>query len=104
MKKFLLIVSLFASAHASADQWVGPFTITNLYVSGSTNFHYRTMGMPTVSACASAPTWAYVNEADPGAKGYIAALLMAFAAGKQVTLYVQPTNGYCHILEINVTG
>jgi hypothetical protein len=62
------------------------------------------MGMPAVAAWSNAPTWAYVNETDAGAKGYIAALLSAFAMGKQVALYVQPVNGFCRIIEINITG
>lgn len=91
-------------ADAQSFTWTNVFTITQLYVSGSANFHFRVYGMATMSNCPNATSWAYLNEADDGEKGKMATLLTAYAMGKQVQLVVSPVNGYCQILEINVTG
>lgn len=91
-------------ANAQSYFWTNAFTITQLYVSGSANFHFRVYGMATISNCPNATTWAYINEADDGEKGKMATLLTAYAMGKQVQLIVAPVNGYCQILEVNVTG
>ena len=58
--------------------------------------------------CASATNFAYVDPADTGASAKIAALIAAFAAGKTVNLFVEPTDYYsngssfCHIIEFDV--
>jgi hypothetical protein len=92
------------SATSFADGWTPGFTITSLYVSGPNNFEYRINGMPAQSQCPNATSWAYINETDPGAQWYAAALLSAYTAGKTVQLYIQPVNGFCHILEMVVSG
>jgi hypothetical protein len=44
---------------------------------------------------------AYLNENESGAKGQIAALLMAFSTGRPVRLFVENDgNNFCKILEI----
>jgi hypothetical protein len=102
---FLALVGLLAiSQQASAGAWTDNFVITNLYVAGLNNYQYRVYGMPSLSACPNGPTWAYVNEADEGSKGWIAALFLAFASGKQIRVLAEPVNGYCHIVEIFMTA
>jgi hypothetical protein len=105
MRKLLLIALplLFASAQASAEAWTADFNISALHISLGENYHYRTYGMPAIAECPG-QGWAFVNESDSGAKGQIAALLMAYASGKQVRLFVAPSNGYCHIIEVLVSG
>jgi hypothetical protein len=88
---------------AQTQIWTADFQITNLYVAGAENFHYRVYGMPPVPACNNGTTWSYVNESDSGSKGYIAALLSAFTAGKYIRVLVTPANGFCHIAEIFVS-
>jgi hypothetical protein len=101
MKKLVLTsVLLFASMQAFADEWTPEFRITALYVAGATNFHYRVFGMPNMPVCANGVNWAYVNEADPGSKGFIAAMLSAHASGKPIQVLTTPVNGFCHILEL----
>lgn len=104
MKKWLLVGLLLVAGHASAGQWVPYFRITNLFLSTPENFHYRVEGMPTVSTCTNATNWAYINESDPGSKTYIAVLTSAFAMEKPVALFVEPVNGYCHILEMQISS
>ena len=99
----LAVITAF-SQPAPAASWSGNFTITNIFVAGANNFHYRIYGMPTYSACSNGPTWGYLNKGDSGSEGYIAALLMAFASGKQVGLFVEEVNGYCHILEVFISA
>ena len=85
-----------------AGQWVSSFTVTRLFVAGENNFQYRVYGMPALPACASGPDWAYVNDADSGAKGKVATLLGAFYSGRRVGIFVEVVNGYCHILDLIV--
>ncbi len=58
--------------------------------------------MAPISACANSPNWAYVDEDDPGAKGFIAALLSARAVGNTIRMLVSPVNGFCHIVELHI--
>lgn len=97
-------ILLCASANSFADGWTAGFTITNLFVSGPNNFQYRVFGIPTQTQCTGANYWAYINDSDPGAQWYAAALLSAFTAGKTVQLNIQTVNGYCHILEMSVAN
>jgi hypothetical protein len=106
MKKLLLIALLICSHQAHAVQfWTADFTITNLYVSGSQNYHYRVYGMPANPACPPPNHWVYVNEIDTGAKGQIAAILMAYASGKPIRVLVETdANQLCKIIEIFISG
>lgn len=88
------------STETLAGVWTSDFTITNLYVAGQDNYQYRVYGMPSNSGCASGPSWAYVNDGDPGSKGYIATILASFYAGRPIRVLVEPVGGYCHIIEI----
>jgi hypothetical protein len=104
MKTLFGIFLLLLSAQASADGWTGDFTITNLYVAGQNNFQYRVYGMPAVSTCTNGPNWGYVNDSDPGSAGFYAAILSAYDLGKLIRLNIQTVNGFCHIVELFVSG
>jgi hypothetical protein len=86
------------------DVWTSTFTITNFYVAQQNNYQYRVYGMPTVASCTSATNWAYVNDADAGSPGTIAAILSAYYTGKLISLHVITVNGYCHIIELMISG
>lgn len=99
-KKLIAAFLLLLASTAHANQWTGPFTITELYISEATNYHVRVFGFPAISACPNGSTWAYMNTGT-GASEYYAALMIAYSTGKQVNLYVGPDgNGYCAIIEV----
>lgn len=80
------------------------FNISNIYVSGQNNFQYRIYGMQSIASCTNGSNWAYINDGDGGAAGYYSTLLMAYAAGKPVRLNIVTVNGFCHIVELFVSG
>jgi len=92
MKRLLVLTLLFVSAQVYADDayWTSGLTITGIEVADAENFYYRAYGVPSCG-------FAYVNESDSGSKAKIATLLAAYSMGKTVSLFIQPTNGYCHI-------
>ena len=93
------LFSMASAAHALSN--TGPFVITSLYFSLAENYHVRVSGFPAIAACQSGPTWAYMNQSYPGSKEYFAALMLAYATGKPVTVVWQPdANGYCQIIEL----
>jgi hypothetical protein len=95
------LFSLTSGAHAVGN--TAPFVITQLYISFAENYHVRVSGFPAISACPSGPTWAYINQSQAGSKEYIAALMIAYASGKPVSVIWQPdANGYCQIFELIV--
>lgn len=96
-RKLLILLAFFTPMIANADgQMTAVFKPTGLYISHEGNYHLRVQGVP--AGCQAG--WAYINQADSGSKTYIASLMLAFAAGKQVQLFVEPDgNGYCHIIE-----
>lgn len=110
MKYIIFACALLIGGAASATETISAFKINKVFVSNAENFHFRVYGMPAMSFCPDGSTWAYINEADSGAKGKISTLLSAYAAGKDVVLYVTPTdpasNGkaYCKITEFMVQG
>jgi hypothetical protein len=107
----VLAILLFArTAISQATQFSGWFVISGLTVSSAGNMTLRVNGMPTVSACTAAGTWAYVDENDSGSREKIAALLTAYSSGKSVNLQVTATNFYndgqmfCHVIDFSVSG
>jgi hypothetical protein len=108
LSALLIVVFAAPRSHAQAQYWTGTFTISDLHLAAGNNMNVRIQGMPTMTYCASATYFAYVDPADTGASAKIAALITAFVAGKAVNLFVQPTdyysNGssYCHIIEFDV--
>ncbi len=105
MKRIMVYaILLMISKAALADGWTPAFTITGVYVAGLNNFQYRVYGVPTQASCTNGPTWAYVNDSDGGSAGQYAAILSAYAEGKSISLNVVTVNGYCHIIELFVTG
>jgi hypothetical protein len=85
------------------------FVIGQVGAAVGSNMYFRVYGVPSMSYCASGPTFAYVDVADPGYQGKVATLLTAYSLGKQIYLVMQPVdfygNGssYCHIIEIYIT-
>jgi hypothetical protein len=59
--------------------------------------------MPAAAECASLP-WGYVNDSDAGSQGMVAAIYSAYASGKLISLHVVNVNGFCHIIEMFVSG
>jgi hypothetical protein len=103
--KILVVVAIgFAANSARADSWSSYFTITSIFVAGQNNFQYRVNGMPAVAECTNAPNWGYVNDGDAGSPGMVAAIYSAFVSAKLVSLHVVTVNGYCHIIEMMVSG
>lgn len=104
MKSMLCALLLLASSSAFADGWTSDFTITNIYVANLNNFQYRIYGMPSVASCTNGSNWAYLNDSDGGSVGYYSTLMMAYASGKTIRLNLVTSNGYCHIIELFVSG
>jgi hypothetical protein len=46
----------------------------------------------------------YVNDVDAGSQGLFAVILSAYVSAKLVSLHVVTVNGYCHIIEMLVSG
>lgn len=84
----------------AAGRFTGYFKPGGPFASGGNNFHFRVQGLPASANCLQ--NWAYIDESDSGAKAKIATLLMAYAQGKNVSLYVDEEAGYCKIIEIAV--
>ena len=93
-----------AANSALADGWTTNFTITSIFVAQQNNYQYRVNGMPAVAECANGATWGYVNDADAGSPGMVAAFYSAFVSAKLVSLHVVTVNGYCHIIEMLISG
>lgn len=102
--KSLAVVAIgFAANSARADSWTTNFTITGIFVAGQNNYQYRVNGMPAAAECPGYP-WGYVNDSDLGSQGMVAAIYSAYASGKQISLHVVTVNGFCHIIEMFVSG
>jgi len=104
LKSWLMAGAVLLAQNAWADGWTTDFTITNLYIAGQNNFQYRVYGMPAVSTCTNGPTWAYLNDSDPGSAGFYAAMLGAYYSGKVIRVNVATVNGFCHIIELFISG
>jgi hypothetical protein len=105
---FTLLLGAFSiSTVASAQSLITPpaFVPTAMYFSTSANFTVRVFGGATLNSYCPLG-WAYVNEADDGAKEKIAGLMSAYAMGKTLNLIIQVTPGtnYCQIIEFLVSG
>jgi len=103
--RILAVVAIgFAANSARADGWTSNFKITGIFVAQQNNNQYRVNGMPAVAACTNGTTWGYVNDADFGSPGMIAAIYSAYVSAKLVSLHVVTVNGYCHIIEMLISG
>lgn len=96
---------------ASAFEYPAPIKIQAIVMSSAKNYHFRVISNnPGAWLCSNGPTneaWAYINEDDSGAKGKMAALLLAYSMGKTVTLTTAGVDGggvtYCHIFDFRVS-
>jgi hypothetical protein len=93
------LCGLCLAASPSFASWDGAVagTIAQIDVTDGQNFGFRVTLSSGPVMCTGGATWAYLNEADSNYKVYIATLLLAKAAGKQVTLYTTNNGVYCHI-------
>jgi hypothetical protein len=103
IKSLAVVVIGIAANSARADSWTSNFTITGIFVAGQNNYQYRVNGMPAAAECAGYP-WGYVNDSDAGSAGMVAAFYTAYASAKQLSLHVVTVNGFCHIIEMFVSG
>ncbi|OEE67901.1 hypothetical protein A1OO_19380 [Enterovibrio norvegicus FF-33] len=105
---FFLLVFCF-SAHATENP--GPFKINEVYMAHPANFHFRVISdNPEAWHCHNGPknpAWSFVNEAAPGSKGMMSALLAAYVSNKTVTLVTLGVDTYagrmCQIVELKIS-
>lgn len=96
----LAVLVLMGPLNANA-YWTGEFKPIGPYVSGAENFHFRVDGVPATANCVS--SFAFINKSDGGSSVKIATLLLAYAQGKKIDLYVdKEASGYCRIIEFVV--
>jgi hypothetical protein len=105
-----ITAALFSTVSmAQTTYQTGSFVIGQVGTAAGNNMYFRVYGVPSMSYCASGPTFAYVDVADSGYQGKVATILTAYSLGKQIYMLVQPvdfySNGssYCHIIEIYIT-
>lgn len=97
----LAVMAALPTVASAAGRFTGAFKPAGPYVSGGNNYYFRVQGLPSSANCLQ--NWAFVDEADSGSKGKIATLLMAYAQGRNVSLYVEEDGaGYCRIIELVV--
>jgi hypothetical protein len=81
-------------------------TISNLYISGETNFAVRVYLNGVADPCGNGGSaWAFINATDSNYKVYVAGLMMAKAQGNYVTLLVAPDGAnpsYCRLVEFRI--
>jgi hypothetical protein len=112
MVGILFLISGLLVGTANSAEYPGAFHISSVFLSNATNFHFRIYSdNPGSWLCSNGPrnpSWGYINEADSGAKGKIAALLEAYAMGKTITATTigVPYNGstYCQIIEFQISN
>jgi hypothetical protein len=87
-----------------AHAWDGTVTgkITNMDVTGGSNYGVRISLYGVANMCTGGPGWAYLNDADSNYKIYVAALMMAKAQNNNVVIYSNFDGSYCHIGYISV--
>jgi len=102
-RNLAVVAIVFAANSARADSWTSNFTITGIFVAGQNNYQYRVNGMPAAAECTGYP-WGYVNDSDAGSQGMVAAIYSAYVSGKLISLHVVTVNGFCHIIEMFVSG
>ncbi|EHK9101462.1 hypothetical protein K6675_004703 [Vibrio parahaemolyticus] len=109
---FALLVLVFNSPLSIAVERPEPFRIKEIYMAHPANFHFRVISdNPDAWHCNNGPknpAWSYINEADPGSKGMMSALLTAYASNKIVTLVTEGVDTsvgrVCQIVEFKVSG
>lgn len=111
IKRVLIATAVLAIAAPALAEWDGiaSGTITTIdTVAESNNYEPRVfLGGATMCKTKSASLngWAYLNSSDPNYKGTLANLMLAFAAGKHVTIFSMDDSGVgCHIHYVSVTG
>ncbi|WP_325892215.1 hypothetical protein [Grimontia sp. NTOU-MAR1] len=106
-----LISLLLLSFSTFAAETPGPFKIKEIFMSHPANFHFRVISdNPDAWHCHNGPknpSWSYINEADPGSKGMMSALLAAYVSNKTVSLVTKGVDTYagrmCQIVEFKIS-
>jgi hypothetical protein len=94
----ILIAGLFCAM--SAQCWDGALsgTVTQVDVTGGSNYGIRVYLSTGVPMCTGSPNyWGYLNNTDSNYNAYVAAIMMAKATGSRLTLYLTNEGGFCHI-------
>jgi hypothetical protein len=111
LRSLIVITAAFFSTGSMAQTTyqTASFVIGQVGTAAGDNMYFRVYGVPSMSYCASGPTFAYVDVADSGYQGKVATILTAYSLGKQIYMLVQPVDfygsgsSYCHIIEIYIT-
>ena len=102
---------MLMAAHWQASAWDGTVSgvissIDSLPVAGNYDFRVY-LPSPPGPWCgpANGGGWAALNSNEPNFKGVQATLMLAYAMGKTVTLYLtRDANNYCKIGYVQVSG
>src|SRR5712691_11455385 len=98
------VSTFFCALPAFAWDGVTAGKIAQIDVTGGSNYGFRVtlVGMPPL--CTGGASWAFLNETDSNYKVYVATLLAAKSADRQLTLYTtNAAGGYCQIGYITVS-
>jgi hypothetical protein len=82
-----------------ANSWDGAIygTISRIDIAPGENYGIRIYLKDFPKLCGNQADWAYLNESDSNYKTFVSVLLAAHMAQKNVTLYSNQQNGFCHI-------
>lgn len=114
MKMFvrpLAVALVLLAAHWQASAWDGEVTgvissIHGVPNAGDYDFRVGLLNQPGPWCGPSQGSgWAALHSNEPNFKGVQATLMLAYAMGKTVTLYLmRDANSYCKISYVSVTG
>ncbi|MGD1954577.1 MAG: hypothetical protein ACFBZ9_04940 [Sphingomonadales bacterium] len=89
LRTSVIILSFLFTTQVYAWDGAPSGTITDIQVTGATNFAFRvTLNSSSTSYCGSGTQWAYVNKSHDNYEVFVSILTSAFMAAKPVTLYV----------------
>lgn len=96
--KYILTLALFSYCNL-ASSWDGAIygTISRIDITSGENYGIRIYLKDLPKLCGNQVDWAYLNESDSNYKTFVSVLLAAHMAQKNITLYTNQKNGYCHI-------
>jgi hypothetical protein len=104
---------MLANAAHAANQVTGTVRTTQTVAGaagapGNGDFRVWLNNVPSICPGATDETFAFINSTDPDFKAVVAAVTMAYAMGKQLTIYTVPgpisTGTYCQIGWVMVNG
>lgn len=98
-----ILAAFFSIPGWSGPPWDGTYTgtINNIQITEGASYAFRiTLG--GISSMCNGGGFAFLNEADSNYRTYTAALMMAYAMGKTVTIYSNTSYGHCRIGHISL--